>query len=69
MRHIRGISDELAARLRSGAGARGWTQAQYIEALVELHDTCRARADIGGGFSAEGLRALLTALGLETIRA
>ena len=35
---IRNISTETVERMRQAAGARGWTYARYVEALVELHE-------------------------------
>lgn len=63
MRHIRSIPDDVAEHIRRAAGAREMTQAEYISALVRLHDAMRARADAGD----DGIQTELAALGLETV--
>ena len=39
--HIRGVSDEAAARFRRGARVRGLTLGEYLERLQALHDVVR----------------------------
>lgn len=39
---IRGLTDAAYNRFRTGAAARGMTQAQYLERLLELHHTMMA---------------------------
>ena len=52
-----------AHRFRGAAGARGFTHAQYLSALVSLHEAMRRRADEG---DAE-VGAALDQLGLGTV--
>lgn len=35
--NVRGLPEDTLHLLRAGAGARGWTYAEYISALVALH--------------------------------
>ena len=44
---FRRVPRETAQRFRAAAGARGLTHAQYLAALVSLHESMRARADAG----------------------
>jgi hypothetical protein len=60
---LRRVPREVAQRFRAAAGARGMTHAQYLGALVALHDAMRARADGGDG----ELVAELDRLGLSTV--
>jgi len=60
---LRRVPRETAQRFRAAAGARGLTHAQYLAALVALHEAARARADAG---DAE-LAAELQRLGLSTV--
>jgi hypothetical protein len=53
----------VAHRFRGAAGARGFTHAQYLSALVSLHEAMRKRADDG---DAE-VKAALGELGLGTV--
>lgn len=73
---MRGIDATAAARIKAGAAARGLTIGAYLAQLVALHDAMRALADAGQDrcFAVEcpavaGLRAELTALGLQTVTA
>jgi hypothetical protein len=60
---MRRIPSSIAHRFRGAAGARGLTHAQYLTALVGLHEAMRQRADSG---DAEAM-ALLDELGLRTV--
>jgi hypothetical protein len=60
---LRSVPKLVAQRFRGAAGGRGMTHAQYLSALVELHQAMRERAD---GGDAE-LAAALEQLGLSTI--
>ena len=50
-------------RFRGAAGARGFTHAQFLTALVSLHEAMRKRADDGDAEMA----AALDQLGLGTV--
>ena len=52
-----------AHRFRGAAGARGFTHAQFLTALVSLHEAMRKRADDGDAEMA----AALDQLGLGTV--
>jgi hypothetical protein len=60
---LRRVPRDVAQRFRAAAGARGLTHAQYLAALVALHDAIRARAADGD----EGSAAELERLGLSTV--
>ena len=60
---LRRVPSAVAHHFRGAAGARGLTHAQYLSALVALHDALRLRAD-GGDASAA---ATLDELGLRTV--
>jgi hypothetical protein len=60
---MRRIPASVAHRFRGAAGARGLTHAQYLGALVALHEAIRQRADEGEPEAA----ALLDHLGLRTV--
>jgi hypothetical protein len=60
---LRRVPRDVAQRFRAAAGARGLTHAQYLAALVALHDALRARAADGD----EGSAAELERLGLSTV--
>jgi phytoene dehydrogenase-like protein len=60
---LRRVPRAVAQRFRASAGGRGMTHAQYLAALVELHESARTRADAG---DAE-LIAELERLGLTTV--
>jgi hypothetical protein len=60
---LRRVPRDIGARFRGAAGARGLTHAEYLSALVSLHERMRALAD-GGDESARGE---LEALGLQTV--
>ena len=38
---IRGLSEEACESFRTGASLRGWTLAQYLVTLLELHESMR----------------------------
>ena len=44
---LRRVPREVAHKFRGAAGARGFTHAQYLAALVALHEAMRRRADGG----------------------
>jgi hypothetical protein len=60
---LRRVPVAVAHTFRGAAGARGLTHAQYLAALVALHQVMRERADGGD----EGVAAVLRELGLGTI--
>ena len=60
---LRRVPRPIAQRFRASAGGRGMTHAQYLAALVELHESIRTRAD---GGDAE-LAAELERLQLSTV--
>ena len=60
---LRRVPAAVAHRFRGAAGARGFTHAQYLVALVALHEAMRARADSGD----EEVAAVLRQLGLGTV--
>jgi hypothetical protein len=60
---LRRVPTTIAYRFRGAAGARGLTHAQYLAALVSLHEAMRQRADGGDHHAAE----LLQQLGLATV--
>src|SRR5215469_6314399 len=60
---LRRVPAAVAYRFRGAAGARGFTHAQYLTALVALHEVMRARAD-GGDAEATSV---LDELGLGTV--
>lgn len=60
---LRRVPASVAYRFRGAAGARGFTHAQYLSALVSLHEAMRKRADDG---DAE-VKAALDELGLGTV--
>jgi hypothetical protein len=60
---LRRVPSAVAYHFRGGAGARGLTHAQYLTALVTLHEAARQRADAGDSQTA----AMLTDLGLQTV--
>jgi hypothetical protein len=60
---LRRVPGAVAHRFRGAAGARGFTHAQYLTALVTLHEAMRERADHGDGEVA----ATLEQLGLGTV--
>jgi hypothetical protein len=60
---LRRVPGPVAHRFRGAAGARGFTHAQYLAALVALHEAMRERAD---GGDAE-MAATLDRLGLGTV--
>lgn len=60
---LRRVPAAVAHRFRGAAGARGFTHAQYLTALVALHEAMRQRADAGDA----DLAAALAQLGLGTV--
>ena len=60
---LRRVPRAVAHRFRGAAGARGLTHAQYLAALVALHEAMRQRAD-GGDVE---VAAELDRLGLTTV--
>jgi hypothetical protein len=60
---LRRVPGRVAHRFRGAAGARGFTHAQYLAALVALHEAMRQRADGGDEQVAE----ILKQLGLGTV--
>jgi len=60
---LRRVPAVVAHRFRGAAGARGFTHAQYLSALVSLHEAMRKRADEGDAEVA----AALGQLGLGTV--
>ena len=60
---LRKVPRETAMRFRAAAGGRGLTHAQYLAALVALHESARALAEGGD----ESLQAELERLGLTTV--
>jgi hypothetical protein len=60
---LRKVPAEVARRYRAAAGGRALTHAQYLAALVELHEIVRRRADAGDG----DLAADLERLGLQSV--
>jgi hypothetical protein len=60
---LRRVPAAVAMRFRAAAGGRGMTHAQYLAALVGLHEAIRTAADEG---DAE-LAATLEKLGLQTV--
>jgi hypothetical protein len=60
---LRRVPSNVAHRFRGAAGARALTHAQYLSALVALHEVMRKRADGGNAEAA----AVLGELGLGTV--
>lgn len=60
---LRKVPADVARRFRAAAGGRALTHAQYLAALVELHEALRTRADAGD----EAARAELERLGLLSV--
>jgi hypothetical protein len=60
---LRSVPRAVAHRFRGAAGARALTHAQYLSALVNLHDVARRRADEGDN----AMSAVLEKLGLQTV--
>ena len=60
---LRRVPAAAAHRFRGAAGARGFTHAQYLTALVSLHEAMRKRADEGDA----DVAAALQQLGLGTV--
>ena len=60
---LRKVPAAVAHRFRGAAGARGFTHAQYLTALVSLHEAMRKRADDGDADTATAL----DQLGLGTV--
>ena len=60
---LRKVPRETAMRFRAAAGGRALTHAQYLTALVALHEAARTLAESGD----EALSAELERLGLTTV--
>ena len=60
---LRRVPSAVAHHFRGAAGARSLTHAQYLSALVALHDALRQRADSGDNDAA----LTLDQLGLRTV--
>jgi hypothetical protein len=60
---LRKVPNDVARRFRAAAGGRALTHAQYLAALVDLHESLRRRADDGD----ETARAELERLGLQSV--
>jgi hypothetical protein len=60
---LRRVPRSVGHRFRGAAGARGLTHAQYLAALVDLHEAMRQRADQGD----PEVGATLERLGLRTV--
>jgi hypothetical protein len=60
---LRRVPAAVAYHFRGAAGARGFTHAQYLTALVSLHEAMRKRADEGDA----DVAAALQQLGLGTV--
>lgn len=60
---LRRVPSPVAHRFRGAAGARALTHAQYLTALVGLHEAMRRRVDQGD----DELGAVLDQLGLRTV--
>jgi hypothetical protein len=60
---LRRVPIAISRRFRGAAGARGLTHAQYLAALVTLHENMRRRADGGD----DGCGQVLAELGLGTV--
>jgi len=61
---LRRVPAQTAKRFRQAAGGRNLTHAQYLAALVALHDRMRALADDGND---DRVRTELERLGLMTV--
>jgi hypothetical protein len=61
---LRRVPAETAKRFRQAAGGRSMTHAQYLTALVVLHDAMRGLADAGAD---ERVAKALERLGLSTV--
>jgi hypothetical protein len=60
---LRKVPRDTAMRFRAAAGGRGLTYAQYLTALVSLHEAARTLAEAGD----DGVTAELERLGLTTV--
>jgi hypothetical protein len=60
---LRRVPRPVAQKFRAAAGGRAMTHAQYLAALVALHEELRGRADAGD----ESLRQLLDELKLASV--
>jgi len=60
---LRRVPRAVAHHFRGAAGARGLTHAQYLTALVTLHESARRRADAGDAEMAT----MIAELGLQTV--
>ena len=62
---VRGMSPRALERFKVGSGARALKYADYLAALLDLHDARRRLADSGD----DDVAAILTELGLSTVTA
>ena len=62
--HVRNVPEETRRLFNIAARRRGQTQADYLAALIALHQRARALADSGYG----ELQTELKALGLQSVR-
>ena len=60
---LRRVPADTARRFRAAAGGRGMTHAQYLTALVALHEAMRRQADSGE----QGVASELERLGLASV--
>ena len=60
---LRKVPTDVARRFRAAAGGRALTHAQYLAALVELHELARRRAEAGD----TELAGELERLGLQSV--
>jgi hypothetical protein len=65
---IRNITGQTHAKLSMGARLRGWTEAQYLERLLALHEALRRDADANSNEGEAYADILLHELGLQTVR-
>lgn len=61
--NIRNMDAGAAERIKRAAAARGFTLAEYVARLVDVHDLVREHVDEEGGQLEAGLRQL----GMETV--
>ena len=65
---LKNVSIDTHSRFARGAAVRGCTQAEYLTALLDLHDRMRALADTPTSDGRwEQIATELEALGLQTI--
>lgn len=67
--NLRDVDDEVAARFRQAAGARGLTLPDYLTALVQLHESLRHEAETHPNETVrEELMGWLVTLNLQPIK-